>query len=113
VRTASHAKLFDHHRFQHGRRDDLERVTPGEQVPGQLAHAPGPEGDRHRAVRFRLDLLVAELRLRPLTNPMKMNGCAMVMIGASAAVERAAVEAGDWIAARLGEPGGRSRVWRT
>jgi 23S rRNA (adenine2030-N6)-methyltransferase len=59
------------------------------------------------------DLLVAELRLRPLTNPMKMNGCAMVMIGASAAVERAAVEAGDWIAARLGEPGGRSRVWRT
>jgi 23S rRNA (adenine2030-N6)-methyltransferase len=59
------------------------------------------------------ELLVAELRLRPLTNPMKMNGCAMVMIGASAAVESAAVEAGDWIAARLGEPGGRSRVWRT
>ncbi len=58
------------------------------------------------------DLLVAELRLRPLTDPMKMNGCAMVMVGASAAVESAAVEAGDWIAARLGEPGGRSRVWR-
>lgn len=59
------------------------------------------------------DLLVAELRLRPLTDPMKMNGCAMVMIGASAAVESAAAQAGDWIAARLGEPGGRSRVWRT
>lgn len=57
-------------------------------------------------------LLVAELRLRPLTDPMKMNGCAMVMIGASAAVEAAAAQAGDWIAARLGEPGGRSRVWR-
>ncbi len=59
------------------------------------------------------DLLVAELRLRPLTDPMKMNGSAMVMVGAPVGVEAAAVEAGDWIAARLGEPGGRSRVWRT
>jgi 23S rRNA (adenine2030-N6)-methyltransferase len=59
------------------------------------------------------DLLVAELRLRPLTDPMKMNGCAMVMIGAPALVDPAAAQAGDWLAARLGEPGGRSRVWRT
>lgn len=59
------------------------------------------------------DLLVAELRLRPLTDPMKMNGCAMVMVGAPASVDAAAAQAGDWIAARLGEPGGRSRVWRT
>ena len=29
-----------------------------------------------------------------------------------AAEAAAAVEAGDWIAARLGEAGGRSRVWR-
>lgn len=59
------------------------------------------------------DLLVAELRLRPLTDPMKMNGCAMVMIGAPPSVDGAAAQAGDWIAARLGEAGGRSRVWRT
>ena len=58
-------------------------------------------------------LLVAELRLRPLTDPMKMNGCAMVMIAAPPSVDAAAAEAGDWIAARLGETGGRSRVWRT
>jgi 23S rRNA (adenine2030-N6)-methyltransferase len=58
-------------------------------------------------------LLVAELRLRPLTDPMKMNGCAMVMIGAPASVDGAAAEAGDWIASHLGETGGRSRVWRT
>jgi len=58
-------------------------------------------------------LLVAELRLRPLTDPMKMNGCAMVIIGAPAGVDDAATQAGDWIAARLGEAGGRSRVWRT
>lgn len=58
-------------------------------------------------------LLVAELRLRPLTDPMKMNGCAMVMIGAPASVDAAAAQAGDWIASHLGEAGGRSRVWRT
>lgn len=57
-------------------------------------------------------LLVAELRLRPLTDPMKLNGCAMVMVGAPVSVDAAAAQAGDWIAARLGEPGGRSRVWR-
>lgn len=66
-----------------------------------------------RAVETVTDrLLVAELRLRPLTDPMKMNGCAMVMIGAPASVDEAAAQAGDWIAARLGEAGGRSRVWR-
>ena len=59
------------------------------------------------------DLLVAELRLRPLADPMKMNGCAMVMIGAPTSVDDAAAQAGDWIASRLGEAGGRSRVWRT
>jgi len=58
-------------------------------------------------------LLVAELRLRPLTDPMKMNGCAMVMIGAPDSVDGAAAQAGDWIASSLGEAGGRSRVWRT
>lgn len=56
-------------------------------------------------------LLVAELRLRPLTDPMKMNGCAMVMVSAPASVADAAAQAGDWIASRLGEAGGRSRVW--
>ena len=57
------------------------------------------------------NLLVAELRLRPLTDPMKMNGCAMVMVNAPAGVDVAATAAGDWIASRLGEKGGRSRVW--
>ncbi len=57
------------------------------------------------------NLLIAELRLRPLTDPMKMNGCAMVMVNAPAGVDVAATAAGDWIASRLGEKGGRSRVW--
>jgi hypothetical protein len=35
------------------------------------------------------DALVAEVRLRPLLDPMKMNGSAMVMVGAPASVEPA------------------------
>jgi len=59
------------------------------------------------------DTLVAEVRLRPLLDPMKMNGSAMVLVGAPAAVEPAIVEATRWIVARLGQAGGRDRVWRT
>ncbi len=58
-------------------------------------------------------LLVAESRLRPLNNPMKMNGCAMVMVGAPEAVIEPAAVICDWVAARLGDPGGEARVWRT
>lgn len=57
--------------------------------------------------------LVAEARLRPLTNPMKMNGCAMVVLGASPAIEAAAHEICGWTAATLGGPGAKAEVWRT
>lgn len=56
--------------------------------------------------------LVAEARLRPLTNPMKMNGCALVMLNASAAIEAAAREVCGWVAETLGEAGARAEVWR-
>jgi 23S rRNA (adenine2030-N6)-methyltransferase len=59
------------------------------------------------------DALIAEVRLRPLTDPMKMNGSAMVLVGAPASVETAAREASDWIVSRLGQAGGSARVWRT
>lgn len=58
-------------------------------------------------------MLVAEVRLRPLLDPMKMNGSAMVMVGAPAGVEAAARAAGEWIVSRLGQPGGAARVWTT
>ena len=32
-------------------------------------------------------VLVAEARLRPLTNPMKMNGCAMVVLNPPAGAQ--------------------------
>lgn len=57
--------------------------------------------------------LVAEARLRPLTNPMKMNGCAMVVLDASSAVEAAASEICTWVATTLGDSGAKAEVWRT
>ena len=57
--------------------------------------------------------LVAEARLRPLTNPMKMNGCAMVVLNPPAGAEAAASEICGWVAAALGEAGARAEVWTT
>jgi 23S rRNA (adenine2030-N6)-methyltransferase len=55
--------------------------------------------------------LVAEARLRPLTNPMKMNGCAMVVVNPPQGTQAAAREICDWVVSALGEPGGRAEVW--
>jgi 23S rRNA (adenine2030-N6)-methyltransferase len=57
--------------------------------------------------------LVAEARLRPLTNPMKMNGCAMVVLNPPPGTEAAAREICEWVAGTLGQEGGRSEVWTT
>jgi 23S rRNA (adenine2030-N6)-methyltransferase len=59
------------------------------------------------------DLLVAESRLKPLTDPMKMNGCAMVIANPPAGLEPALADVCLWVARRLGEPGGKGDVWRT
>ena len=59
------------------------------------------------------EVLVAEARLRPLTNPRKMNGCAMVMLNASPAIEAAAKDVCAWVAETLGDDGARAEVWRT
>ncbi len=57
--------------------------------------------------------LVAEARLRPLTNPMKMNGCALVVLNPPAGAEAAATEVCGWVADRLGGAGARAEVWTT
>jgi 23S rRNA (adenine2030-N6)-methyltransferase len=57
--------------------------------------------------------LVAEARLRPLANPMKMNGCAMVVLNPPPEAEAAAREICDWVADNLGEAGARAEVWFT
>lgn len=67
---------------------------------------------RRLAEGSRAPTLVAEARLRPLTNPMKMNGCAMVVVNPPAGSDEAATEICGWVASSLGEDGGRAEVWR-
>jgi len=55
--------------------------------------------------------LVAEARLRPLTNPMKMNGCAMVFLNPPDGIEAAAREVCGWVADVLGDQDARAEVW--
>jgi 23S rRNA (adenine2030-N6)-methyltransferase len=55
--------------------------------------------------------LVAEARLRPLTNPMKMNGCALVVVNPPPGTEAAARQICAWVADRLGDPGGKAEIW--
>jgi 23S rRNA (adenine2030-N6)-methyltransferase len=57
-------------------------------------------------------VLVVEARLRPLDNPMRLNGCALLLINGPDSVEAALRSACDWVVSALGEPGGRARVWR-
>jgi 23S rRNA (adenine2030-N6)-methyltransferase len=59
-------------------------------------------------------LLVAETRMRPLTDPMKMNGCALVLAGPGVADDETLSADLDaicgWVAGTLGE-GGSARVY--
>jgi 23S rRNA (adenine2030-N6)-methyltransferase len=50
-------------------------------------------------------VLVAETRMRPLTDPLKMNGCALVLLGAPADMAPALRSICRWTAATLGEAG--------
>lgn len=56
--------------------------------------------------------LVAEARLRRLDDPMRMNGCALVIVNAPPGTEEAAENACTWTVRVAGEPGGQARVWR-
>lgn len=56
-------------------------------------------------------VLVAEARLRPLTNPMKMNGCTLVMLNPPDGAEAVAQEVCGWVAGTLGDTGARAEVW--
>ena len=55
--------------------------------------------------------LVAETRMRPLTDPMKMNGCALVLVGAPDGMAEDLEAICGWTARTLGERG-ESRVYR-
>jgi len=55
--------------------------------------------------------LVIEARLRPLTTPMRMNGCALVILNAPIQLVEPLKQAAGWVVEALGEPGGEARVW--
>jgi 23S rRNA (adenine2030-N6)-methyltransferase len=58
----------------------------------------------------RTPLLIAECRIRPLDDPMRMNGCALALINAPAGLDTDLAAACAWTA-DLGQ-GGAGRVWR-
>jgi 23S rRNA (adenine2030-N6)-methyltransferase len=55
-------------------------------------------------------LLVAETRMRPLADPMKMNGCALVLAGPDLGMAEDLQAICGWVAGTLGE-GGLARVY--
>ncbi len=55
---------------------------------------------------------VIETRLRPLTNPMKMNGCAMIIANPPEGLDHEGFGVAQWIAEHLGEAGAEGRAWR-
>jgi 23S rRNA (adenine2030-N6)-methyltransferase len=55
-------------------------------------------------------LLVAETRMRPLSDPLRMNGCALVLAGRTGAMAEALETACRWTAETLGEDG-QARVY--
>ena len=59
-----------------------------------------------------LNVLVSEARLRPLDDPMRMNGCAIVMINDPPGAEQDAGGACGWVVDALGEARGLARTWR-
>jgi 23S rRNA (adenine2030-N6)-methyltransferase len=54
-------------------------------------------------------LLIAEARLRPLTDPMRLNGAALLVVNPPAGLEKPAREIAQWVAVSAGE-GGEGRV---
>ena len=55
--------------------------------------------------------LIVECRLRPLDNPMTMNGCALVLLNPPAGVAEPIAAANHWVVSHCGDPGGDSRSW--
>ncbi len=58
------------------------------------------------------DMLIVEARLRPLTDPMRLNGCALVAVNAPAAAVEDIEAASGFVVEALGGPGGRAKLWR-
>lgn len=105
------------------RRDDYERAAV---ATGQvLATAPSAtvaiwtplkdmetfDGFMRRLKQVGAQATAIEARLRPLDDPMRMNGCAMVLVGEPAGTIEAARAAAEAVVALLGDADGSVPVW--
>lgn len=55
--------------------------------------------------------LVVEARLRPLTDPMRLNGCALLILAPPVGLEAPLRTATEWVIGRAGDPGGIAKIW--
>jgi 23S rRNA (adenine2030-N6)-methyltransferase len=55
---------------------------------------------------------VAETRLRPPLDPMRLNGCAIVVLNDPPGLQQAVEAASAWVAGQLGDAGASAPVWR-
>lgn len=60
----------------------------------------------------RAEVLVSEVRMRPLTDPMKMNGSAMVIVRPPRGLDGEVAGVAEALVQALGDAGGEARLWR-
>jgi 23S rRNA (adenine2030-N6)-methyltransferase len=56
--------------------------------------------------------LAVETRLLPLTDPMRLNGCALVILNPPPGLEAPLQAIADWVVKAAGGPGGAAKLWR-
>lgn len=56
--------------------------------------------------------LVVETRLQPLSDPMKLNGCALVILNPPPRLEAQLKATAEWVVKAAGGPGGAAKVWQ-
>ena len=56
--------------------------------------------------------LAVEARLQPLTDPMKLNGCALVILNPPPRLETPLKAIADWVVKAAGGPGGVAKLWK-
>jgi 23S rRNA (adenine2030-N6)-methyltransferase len=100
--------------------DDYRRIVEtigGVRTPGAAFLVWLPLKDLETFDAFLRDLpdrtvgLIVEARMRPLSDPMKMNGCALALIGGPPDLEPALQAVAGWTVGTLGE-GGLAKVYR-
>jgi 23S rRNA (adenine2030-N6)-methyltransferase len=56
--------------------------------------------------------LAVEARLQPLTDPMKLNGCALVILNPPQSIEAPMKAIAEWVVKAAGGPGGVAKIWK-